>query len=84
MEVAVMKFRCIPMAMAFAVATSFVAAAQPMSANDIQDELTAAGYTQVRDINFGAEAITAKAVKDGKEWRLVIDSQGKVLQQRQE
>lgn len=79
-----MKLRCIPVAMAFGIAASFGASAQPMTAKDIQDELTEAGYTQVRDINFGAEAITAKAVKDGKEWRLVIDSRGKVLQQRQE
>ena len=50
----------------------------------IQDELTEAGYTHVHDINFGAEAITAKATKDGKEWRLVIDSRGKVLQQQQQ
>ena len=79
-----MKFRCIAMALAFGIAASFDALAQPMTAKDIQDELTEAGYTQVRDVNFGAEAITAKAVKDGKEWRLVIDSRGKVLQQRQE
>jgi len=79
-----MKIRCIPMALAFAVAAAVGASAQPKTAKDIQDELTEAGYTQVRDINFGADAITAKAVKDGKEWRLVIDSRGKVLQQRQE
>jgi hypothetical protein len=50
---------------------------------DIQEHLTEVGYSQVRDINFGAEATTAKAVKDGKEWLLVIDSHGKVLQQPQ-
>ena len=50
---------------------------------DIQEHLTEVGYTQVRDINFGAEVTTAKAVKDGKEWLLVIDSHGKVQQQPQ-
>ncbi len=48
---------------------------------DIQEKLTEDGYSQVRDINFGPEATTAKASKDGKEWMLVIDSHGKVLQQ---
>jgi hypothetical protein len=48
---------------------------------DIREHLTEVGYSQVRDINFGAEATTAKAVKDGKEWLLVIDSHGKVMQQ---
>jgi hypothetical protein len=51
--------------------------------SDIQEKLTRDGYSQVRDINFGPEATTAKAVKDGKEWLLVIDSHGKVLQQPQ-
>jgi hypothetical protein len=50
---------------------------------DIQEHLTDVGYSQVRDINFGAEVTTAKAVKDGKEWLLVIDSHGKVQQQPQ-
>jgi len=50
---------------------------------DIQEKLTKDGYSQVRDVNFGPEATTAKAVKDGKEWLLVIDSHGKVLQQPQ-
>jgi hypothetical protein len=68
-----MNYCCAPLVLAFAIAASFGASAQPMTAKDIQDELTAAGYTQVRDINFGDEAITAKATKDGKEWRLVID-----------
>jgi hypothetical protein len=51
---------------------------------DIQEKLTGDGYSQVRDINFGPEATTAKATKDGKEWRLVVDSHGKVLQQQPE
>jgi hypothetical protein len=49
--------------------------------NELQEKLTGDGYSQVHDINFGPETTTAKAVKDGKEWRLSIDSHGKVLQQ---
>ncbi len=50
-----------------------------MTEQTIQQKLQEEGYTQVRDISFGAEATTAKAVKDGKEWRLVLDSNGKVI-----
>jgi hypothetical protein len=37
----------------------------------------AAGYTQVRDVKSTAEGIFAKAMKDGKEVSLVVDSSGK-------
>jgi hypothetical protein len=40
--------------------------------------LQEAGYTQVRDVKSTAEGISAKAVKDGKEVSLVIDSGGKI------
>jgi hypothetical protein len=62
--------------------TSVVASAQQLSEQDIQQKLKQEGYTEVRDVNFGAEAITAKAVKDGKEWRLFLDSYGKVIQRQ--
>lgn len=35
-----------------------------------------AGYTQVRDLKSTAEGIVAKAMKDGKEVSLVVDSSG--------
>ena len=38
------------------------------------------GYTQVRDVKSGPEGISAKAVKDGKEVSVVVDSSGKVKQ----
>jgi hypothetical protein len=64
------------------VLISLAAPGQP-SERDIRERLEQQGYTQVRDINFGAEATTAKAVKDGKDWRLVVDSYGKVIQGEQ-
>jgi Peptidase propeptide and YPEB domain len=52
----------------------------------IQDELVAkiqaAGYSQVRDIKSTAEGITATAMKDGKEVRLVVDSSGQIKEQK--
>jgi len=40
--------------------------------------LEKAGYTQVRDVKSTPEGISAKAVKDGKEVSLFIDSSGKI------
>jgi hypothetical protein len=40
-------------------------------------KLQEAGYTRVRDVRSTAEGIVAKAVKDGKEVSLVVDSNGK-------
>ena len=39
-------------------------------------KLEGAGYTQVRDVKSTAEGIAAKAMKDGKEVSLVVDSSG--------
>jgi hypothetical protein len=40
-------------------------------------KLEEAGYTQVREVKSTAEGIVAKAMKDGKEVSLVVDSSGK-------
>ena len=51
-----------------------------------QDELVAkiqaAGYSQVSDIKSTAEGISVKAMKDGKEVRLVVDSNGQIKERR--
>ena len=51
-----------------------------------QDELVAkiqaAGYSQVSDIKSTAEGISVKAMKDGKEVRLVVDSAGQIKERR--
>jgi hypothetical protein len=40
-------------------------------------KLEEAGYTQVRDVKSTAEGIVAKAMKNGKEVSLFVDSSGK-------
>jgi hypothetical protein len=45
---------------------------------DLTMKLQRDGYTRVRDIHSTAEGTTAKAMRDGKEVSLVIDSSGKV------
>jgi hypothetical protein len=77
-----MKMRATALTIAIAIGIPFIAAAQQMTARDIEELLTTKGYTQVHDINFDDEANTAVGTKDGKEWMLVIDSHGKVLQKQ--
>ena len=48
------------------------------SEKEAQSRLERAGYTQVRDVRSGPEGITAKAVKDGKEVSVVVDSGGRI------
>jgi len=40
--------------------------------------LESAGYTDVT-VNSGAEVTTARAVKDGKKFDIIIDSFGKII-----
>jgi|SwirhisoilCB2_FD_contig_31_19515642_length_432_multi_3_in_0_out_0_1 hypothetical protein len=44
-----------------------------------KQRLEEAGYTNVRNVHSGPEALTAKATKDGKEVDIAIDSFGKII-----
>jgi hypothetical protein len=48
------------------------------SEEEAQTALENAGYTQVRDVKSSAEGISAKAMKDGREVSLIVDTAGKV------
>lgn len=59
-------------------------AAAPASAltrDELVAKLQAAGYAEVSDIKSTAEGTTARAMKNGKQVRLVIDSSGQVKEQ---
>jgi hypothetical protein len=45
-------------------------------------KLESAGYSQIRDIKSTAEGISVKAMKDGKEVSLVVDSSGQVKERK--
>ena len=53
-----------------------------LTQEELVARIQAAGYVQVSDIKSTAEGISAKAVKDGKPVRLVVDSSGQVKEQR--
>ncbi|MGX4771547.1 hypothetical protein ACWAUC_17360 [Bradyrhizobium guangdongense] len=53
-----------------------------LTQEELVARIQAAGYADVRDIKSTAEGISAKAVKDGKPVRLVVDSSGQVKEQK--
>jgi hypothetical protein len=55
-----------------------VATSPPMTSSEIKTKLENAGYTQVREVKSTAEGFSAKAMKQGKEVSLTIDSSGQV------
>lgn len=57
-----------------------LASAQLTTESDVRQKLESNGYSKIHEVKFGSDGITAKAVKDGKEWSLVLDSSGKIMQ----
>ena len=58
-----------------------IAPAYALTQEELVAKLEAAGYTKVSDIKSTAEGTTAKAIKNGKEVRLVVDSSGQIKEQ---
>lgn len=58
-------------------------AAHAMTQEELVTKLETAGYSQVRDIKSTAEGMSAKAMKNGKEVTLVIDSSGQIKEKGQ-
>jgi len=56
--------------------------AHALTQQELVAKLEAAGYTQVSDIKSTAEGTTVKAVKNGKEVRLIVDSSGQIKEQK--
>ncbi len=56
--------------------------ASAMTQEELVAKLQSAGYSQIRDIKSTAEGISVKAVKDGHDVSLVVDSSGQVKERR--
>ncbi len=56
--------------------------AYALTQQELVAKLEAAGYSQVRDIKSTAEGTAVKAMKDGKEVSLVVDSSGRIQERR--
>ena len=55
-----------------------MAPAHALTQEELVAKIQAAGYSQVSDIKSTAEGTTVKAMKNGKEVRLVVDSSGQI------
>jgi hypothetical protein len=59
-----------------------VSPAHALTQQELVAKLEAAGYSQIRDIKSTAEGTAVKAMKDGKDVSLVIDSSGQIQGRR--
>ena len=56
--------------------------ANALTQQELIAKVEAAGYSQVRDIKSTAEGTVVKALKDGKEVFLVLDSSGQIKERQ--
>ncbi len=52
--------------------------AHALTQEELVAKLQSEGYSQIRDVKSTAEGISVKAMKDGKDVSLVVDSSGQV------
>jgi hypothetical protein len=52
--------------------------ANALTQQELTAKLQSAGYSQIREIKSTAEGTTVKAMKNGKEVSLVVDSSGQI------
>ncbi|MBR0894118.1 hypothetical protein JQ616_04085 [Bradyrhizobium tropiciagri] len=75
-----MQKRKLSLILALAIA-GIAVPAHALTQDELVAKLQAAGYANVSHVKSTAEGMTAKAVKNGKPVRLVIDSSGQVKEQ---
>ena len=56
--------------------------AHALTQQELVAKLESAGYSQIREIKSTAEGTSVKAMKNGKEVSLVVDSSGQIQEQR--
>ena len=56
--------------------------AYALTQEELVAKLESAGYSQIRDIKSTAEGTAVKAMKDGKEVSLVVDSSGQIKERK--
>ena len=56
--------------------------AHALTQQELIAKLETVGYSQIRDIKSTAEGISVKAMKNGKEVSLVVDSSGQVKERK--
>jgi hypothetical protein len=56
--------------------------AHALTQEELVAKIQAAGYSQVSDIKSTAEGISVKAMRNGKDVRLVVDSAGQIKERK--
>lgn len=56
--------------------------AHALTQQELVAKLESAGYSQIRDIKSTAEGTAVKAMKNGKDVSLVVDSSGQIQERR--
>ncbi|WP_029582257.1 PepSY domain-containing protein [Bradyrhizobium sp. URHD0069] len=56
--------------------------AHALTQQELVAKLEAAGYSQIREIKSTAEGTAVRAMKNGKEVSLVVDSSGQIQERR--
>jgi hypothetical protein len=74
----IMSARAVTQAVLFSLMVGIFSPAHAMTQQELIAKLEAAGYSQIREIKSIAEGISVKAMKNGKEVSLVVDSSGQI------
>jgi hypothetical protein len=79
----IMSARAVSQAVLFSlVIVSVFSPAHALTQQELVAKLESAGYSQIREIKSTAEGTAVKAIKDGKEVSLVVDSSGQIKERR--
>jgi hypothetical protein len=74
-----MSARAVSQALLFSLAMVGVSSsASALTQDELIAKLEAAGYSQIREVKSTAEGTSVKAMKNGKEVSLVVDSSGQI------
>jgi Peptidase propeptide and YPEB domain len=74
-----MSARAVSQALLFSLAMVGVfSSASALTQEELIAKLEAAGYSQIREVKSTAEGTSVKAMKNGKEVSLVVDSSGQI------
>jgi hypothetical protein len=74
-----MSVRTVSQAVLFSLAMVGVfSSANALTQQELIAKLESAGYSQIREIKSTAEGTAVKAMKDGKEVSIVVDSSGQI------
>jgi len=73
-----MRTRTILQAFLILALTGGMSDARALTQDELVARIKAAGYTEVSDVKSTAEGTSARAIKNGKQVRLVVDSSGQI------